>query len=203
MALKLFGVTVSDARAATASTLGTELVVLRELGAICRHAETSARDPSDDDAKGHAEIISAFLAGGPVLPAPVGVAFRGRESVTRWLELHYGALTDALAFVDNRVAARVHVWGAGGGDTRDISADLAAIAAESLRMLRKSAVSTVPVRFDKLTGIVLSAAFLIEAQNWSDFAAQVDAQSKATSSVRLELTGPWPPYDFVQMQLEA
>ena len=203
MALNLFGVTVNDAHAATALSQGTELVALRDLAAICAQTESHAREPSEDDAQAHAAIITAFNARGPVLPAPVGLVFRGRESIERWLELHYGALTDALAFVENRVAARVHVWGSSGNEKRDISADLAASAAESLRVLRKSAVATVPLRFDKLTGIVLSAAFLVDTQYWADFVAQVDEQCKGTSNVRLELTGPWPPYDFVHMQLEA
>ena len=32
---------------------------------------------------------------------------------------------------------------------------------------------------------------------------EVDAQAKLITAVRFELTGPWPPYDFVQMQLGA
>ena len=76
-------------------------------------------------------------------------------------------------------------------------------AAESLRQLRRSAVTTVPLRVEKVTGIVLSAAFLVEQELWKDFANQVVEQSQRATNLRFELTGPWPPYDFVQMQFGA
>jgi hypothetical protein len=135
-----------------------------------------------------------------VLPAPVGVTFRSRQAVTRWLELHYVALSDALSFVDDRVVGRVHVWRPGDAEERDVGSDLAAAAADALRDLRRSAVATVPLRTEQITGIVLSAAFLIEQELWKDFATKVEEQKSRATNLRLELTGPWPPYDFVQMQ---
>jgi hypothetical protein len=50
---------------------------------------------------------------------------------------------------------------------------------------------------------VLSAAFLVEQDLWKDFASEVEEQGKRAPNLRFELTGPWPPYDFVQMQLGA
>ena len=38
---------------------------------------------------------------------------------------------------------------------------------------------------------------------WKKFVDEVDAQSKVALGVRLDLSGPWPPFDFVQMQLGA
>jgi hypothetical protein len=54
---------------------------------------------------------------------------------------------------------------------------------------------------EKLTGIVLSAAFLVEQELWTEFAKEVEERGKQAPNLRFELTGPWPPYDFVQMQL--
>ena len=68
-------------------------------------------------------------------------------------------------------------------------------------MLRRTAVTMVPLRVEKVTGIVLSAAFLVEQELWKEFSSEVAEQGKRTPNLRFELTGPWPPYDFVQMQL--
>jgi hypothetical protein len=86
---------------------------------------------------------------------------------------------------------------------RDASLDVDALAAESLRALRRAAVATIPLRVEGKSGIVLSAAFLVEQELWKDFLGEVEAQKTLVPSVRFELTGPWPPYDFVQMQLGA
>ena len=201
VALTLYGVTVNDSHAAHFERPGLQRVAVRDLVALCGQTEYRAVEPTDERVQQYTEVITAMSARGPVLPAPVGVVFRAPESVQRWLELHYVALNDSLTFVENRVACRVHVWRPGEGTDRDAGADLAAAAAESLRTLRRSAVASVPLRVEKVTGIVLSAAFLVEQDLWKPFVELVDEEGKRAPTLRLELTGPWAPYDFVQMQL--
>jgi hypothetical protein len=203
VALNLFGVTVNDAHSARADATGVQLVTVRDLAAICAEVDYKSIVPDDAAVARYADVVSGFSVTSPVLPAPVGIVFRSRDHVTRWLELHYGALSEAMTFVENRVAGRVHVWRPGKVEEREVGSDLAAVAAESLRVLRRCAVAALPLRVEKLTGIVLSAAFLVDQQSWKDFVAEVDAQKRLTPSVRFELTGPFPPYDFVQMQLGA
>lgn len=201
VALTLYGVTVNDSHAAHFERPDLQRVVVRDLVAVCGRADYRAVEPSDERVQQYTGVITAMSARGPVLPAPVGVVFRAPESVQRWLELHYVALNDALSFVENRVACRVHVWRPVEGVDRDAGSDLAAAAAESLRTLRRSAVASVPLRVEKVTGIVLSAAFLVEQDLWKPFVELVEEEGKRAPTLRLELTGPWAPYDFVQMQL--
>ena len=203
MALNLFGVTVNDAHSGDVSVPDVQLIALRELAAICGAVEYRAVEPDDETVARCSDVVAAYAVRGPVLPAPVGVVFRSDDAVRRWLELHYSALSEALSYVENRVAARVHVFRAGDVGERDAGSDLAAVAAESMRVLRRAAVATLPLRMEKVTGIVLSAAFLVEEELWKNFVEEVEAQDKMESSVRFQLTGPWPPYDFVQMQLGA
>jgi hypothetical protein len=203
VALTLFGVTVNDAHAARAAVPGIEMVLVRDLAALCAETEYRAVVAGEEEATRHVEVLTAYAATGPVLPVPVGVVFRSADAVMRWLDLHYSALNEAMAFVENRVAGRVHVRLPDTAPVREPGTDLAAAAAESLRALRRSAVATLPLRVEKMSGVVLSAAYLVEQGYWKDFVAEVDAQARLTKNVRFELTGPFPPYDFVQMQLGA
>lgn len=203
MALNLFGVTFNEVHEPRPTEPGTELVPVRDLAAICGQSEYTALQPTADRVARYTEVVGAYAKRGPVLPAPVGVVFRQKDAVLRWLELHYVALSDALSFVDNRVVGRVHIWRPGPPEDREAGSDLAAVAAESLRVIRRTAVTTVPLRLEKVTGIVLSAAFLVEQDLWKEFAAEVEEQGRRAPNLRFELTGPWPPYDFIQMQLGA
>jgi hypothetical protein len=204
VALKLFGVTFHEAQHdGQAPVPDTELVVVRDLAAIVAPSEYTTIEPTAEHVQVYTDVVAAYTQRGPVLPAPVGVVFRGRDAIQRWMELHYVALNDALSFVDNRVVGRVHVWRPGPHEERETGSDLAAAAAESLRTLRRNAVTTVPLRVEKITGIVLSAAFLVEQDLWKEFAAEVEEQGRRAPDLRFELTGPWPPYDFIQMQLGA
>jgi hypothetical protein len=203
VALTLFGVTVNDAHTSDIKAEDVTLVNMRDLTAICGDTEYRAIDPNETAVMRASEVVTRFSARSPVLPAPIGIVFRSEESVKRWLELHYSALSGALSFVENRVAARVHVYRPGPTEDREAGSDLAAIAAESMRVLRRAAVATLPLSVEKVTGIVLSAAFLVEEELWKNFVDEVEAQGKTETSVRFELTGPWPPYDFVQMHMGA
>ena len=201
MALILFGVTFIESHDVRPPVPETELIVVRDVAAVCGQSPYSRPDPTPEKIDRFAAVVDAYSQRGPMLPAPMGVVFRSRDAVQRWLELHFVALSDALNYVENRVVARVHVWRPGDAEEREVGADLAAVAAESMRALRSSSVTTVPLRTEKLTGIVLSAAYLVEVERWNEFTAQVEELGRESADLRFEVTGPWPPYDFVQMQL--
>jgi hypothetical protein len=203
VALNLFGVTYSEAVEAIPPEPDTELVVVRDLAAICGESEYTVLDPSEELTERYAAIVGDYALRATVLPAPFGVVFRSRQLVERWLELHYVALSGGLGFVDNRLAARVHVTRSDSNDGRDAAGDLSALAAESVRVMRRSAVATVPLRADPLSDKILSTAFLVERELWKELVAEVEDQGVRTPNLRFELTGPWPPYDFVQMQFGA
>jgi hypothetical protein len=200
VALSLFGVTVNDGSSAQVKAKNIETVVVRDLAAICRPTDYRTVVPDEEILRLHTEVIAAYAAGGPILPAPVGVVFRSADSVRRWLELHLSTLSDALSFVENRVAARVHVRSR--AEVTEDGIDLSTRAADSLRVLRRSAVATLPLS-SAGSGTLLSAAFLVEQDLWNEFTAEVEAQGRIAIPLRFELTGPFPPYDFVHMQLGA
>jgi hypothetical protein len=146
-------------------------------------------------------VVDDVFCKAPILPAPVGTVFRSRETLTRWLELHYVALTEALSFVEDRAVARVHVGRVDGKPTeREVGSEVAAAAADSLRSLRRHAVVAVPLKSEHVTGIVLSSAFLVDKELWDDFVSAVDDQRRRNPGLALDISGPWPPFDFVRMQ---
>jgi hypothetical protein len=178
----------------------TSVVGVRDLAAIVSEREYEPVETHDAEVARYREIVEAVFARHAVLPAPVGVVFRNRDTLVRWLELHYHTFADALAFVDERSVARVHLTRRGpaiAGDTDDLSS----LAAESLRTLRRGAVALVPLRADpKDERLVASASFLIERDRWGGFKELVGAEQQRHPLLAYELTGPWPPFDFVRMQ---
>jgi hypothetical protein len=57
-----------------------------------------------------------------------------------------------------------------------------------------------PPQAPQLTGsrapMILNAAYLVDDQRTEDFAAAAQALGERYPDIRLELTGPWPPYSF-------
>jgi hypothetical protein len=48
--------------------------------------------------------------------------------------------------------------------------------------------------------MVLNAAFLVEHERGGEFAAAASALGDEYGAIRLELTGPWPPYSFAGLE---
>jgi hypothetical protein len=200
-AIRLYGITDVEHHAQAKPADGTELIPVRELAAVIGPAEYSATAPSGETIEEYRRVVGDVFGKAPVLPAPVGTVFRSRDTLTRWLELHYVTLSEALSFVEDRAEARVHVSRLDGKVAeRDTGSEVAAVAADSLRALRRHAVVAVPLKSEVVTGIVLSSAFLVDRELWDDFVAAVEDQRHRNAGLTLDLSGPWPPFDFVRMQ---
>ena len=201
MSLRVYGVMMQDGHEPPRLPESVKLLAMRELAAVTEEGDFALQDPDQGMIERHDGVVRALFDQDAILPAPVGTVFRSADALQRWMELHYVALSDALAWVEGRVAARVHITRAHARESeKEAGSDLAAIGAEMTRSLRRHAVSTVPLRNEQVTGIVLTAAYLVERELWSEFRDEVNEEADKHPLVKVELTGPWPPYDFVRMQ---
>jgi hypothetical protein len=160
-----------------------------------------------------------------MVPAPPGTVFRSRERLVGWLELHYYTLAEALDFVTDRAVARVTVrrddpnaTAAAAlavppaslrltldveGTTAPPANDLVSLAADAFRDLRREAIAMLVLRAGPDAAQpddTAHGSFLIERARWQTFVDAVALQSRRHAALRLDCTGPWPPYDFVRMQ---
>jgi hypothetical protein len=201
MAVRLYAITPADEHGADGLPGGLHTIRFRDLAAVVGDAPYAPVTADNAAITLHRNVVETLFDGRTLLPAPPGVTFRTPQALQRWMELHYVALSDALAFVDDRAGARVHIVRAHGSlSASDAGTDLATAAAECMRVLRRQAVAGLPLRTEHLTGIVLSSAFLIERELWNTFAGAVRQVAAEHSHFHVELTGPWPPYDFVRME---
>ena len=203
MALLLHAVTPTESPSGALTIPdGTRKIVFRDIAAVVSEREKFSLDEGDDTAlDAHRAIVDVIYRRQVVLPTPPGVVFRTEHVLTRWMELHYVALNDAMAFVTDRVAVRVHVQRAGGNkDDLEAGTDLAEVAGIVFRELRRRAVASVPLTIEKITGITLSGAFLVERELYREFERGVAEVKSSHPKLSINLTGPWAPYDFVRMQ---
>lgn len=195
-ALRLYGIAAVNGESRPLVD-DTELVIYRDLGAIVGKAAYSRIEPDEDAILAQHKVIEEVFAHHAVLPAPVGVVFRGEESLMQWLELHYAALADGLTFVDGRCVARLHVTE---DEKSDDEVDLKAASSEMFRELRRESSAMIPLKRTDADDEKLGAAFLVERPRWEAFATAVGEAALKHPGLRWEITGPWPAYDFVQLK---
>ena len=198
--LMLYGVALLDGGETSSLAPETSVIAVRDLGAVAAPAPYQRQDPGERDLERHAAVLSTVAERYAVAPAPVGTVFRDRPALVRWMELHYHALHESLAYLDGRTVARVHIVKRDSGGAIE-GAALAARAADVLKHLRAQAAAMVPLKTEQLTGIVLSGAFLVERDKWGSFSGAVGAAGAAHADLDIRMTGPWPPYDFVRLDL--
>jgi hypothetical protein len=179
------------------------------LGAVVAPSKYSRSAPDDADLNEYTRILEDVQSNAAVLPAPPGTVFRTRESLARWLELHYFTLTQAIGVVEGHSEARVTITKSANVDAKDATSDemkehtkqLAAVASDSMRVLRGQATATItlPVSEEDTT-VVAQASFLVDMERWALFSELVAKEDQRHTDLDFRLSGPWPPYDFVRME---
>lgn len=205
-ALRLYGVAAVESGHTSSLAEGTTLTHYRALAAIVEPASYSTVTLDDGEMEKYVRVLEEAYSHAGVLPAPPGTVFQSSSTLTRWLELHYFTLTEALSVVEGHAAARVSITAQEKSDDGDAQKSLAALAAESLRLLRSQAAATVTLPRtdgDDETGVVARASFLIDSQRWKSFTDTVSKEAERQTALDFHVTGPWPPYDFVRMQFGA
>lgn len=164
----------------------------RDMEALVR--PTAYRIPrlDDDGVREHQRLVEAAMRRDTILPAPFGLVFRGRRSVVRFLEDQYIVLDEGLAFLEGHWELRLHI----SGDADDPR--LRERVTELYSELRAFARAAIPLAAGE--GRLMSAAFLVGRGAWIEFIER--SEDLATSHPRLgfDVTGPWPPYDFVSFR---
>lgn len=167
----------------------------RDLDALVRpsHYEVPALD--DAGVQAHQKVVESAMRRGTVLPAPYGIVFRGRRQLIHLLQDQYLVLDEGLSFMEGHWELRLHMSPSNGGD--DIDLELSDLSMQLYSELRRHARAAVPFAAEGKR--LLSAAFLVERASWIEFVDRAEDLAGAHGEVSFDITGPWPPYDFVRI----
>ena len=180
----------------------------------------------DEVAREHHFVIYAAARLFPLLPVRLATVYRGDAAVYAALTDRRGQLLDTLRRVGGRVEWGVKAYAAPepGAESNAAPNPDKAERASAVRKLagtgRESRVTVVnaaqavhadlaakavgtrlrPTQSAQLSGVrlpmLLNAAYLLDAADGEPFTAAVAGQANAHPELRIELTGPWPPYSF-------
>ncbi len=204
MALRLFGVTALDGEPPGSPVHGTFTVSFRDLDAVVAEVEFESLPSTPEDIALHHEVVESLFQRFPIVPAPYGTVLGSMTVVQRWLEVHYFSLSDALRYVEDKAAARVYVSERESvlGDLKvGEPADILKVTSDAFRALRRQAVASSTLRASEEGGPRVAGTFLIERDRWTAFTEVVAEEGRRYPTLQFRLSGPWPPYDFVKLQL--
>jgi hypothetical protein len=105
--LRFFGVV--DADDADTHLLDEQkvwLVKYRDLAGVVTAAPYVSAKPTDQQLEEYLRVVDALAARGPVVPAPPGAVFRDATVLSKWLDVHYAKLHEALGVIEQREDGR-------------------------------------------------------------------------------------------------
>ena len=164
----------------------------RDMEAIVRAVPFETPGLDAGAAAEHQRIIEKVMRRGTILPAPFGIVFHGRRPLLRMLQEQYLMLDEALGFVDGKCEVRLHIASVDPAQHRNAAGAGLQLYSE----LRRHASAAVP--FPREDSQVLSAAFLVDKSTWIDFIQRAEELGSHHLELSVDITGPWPPYDFVR-----
>lgn len=180
-----------------ARVVGVDAVSLRDLAALVRRVPWGRADASSAAIHDYRQVVEGVFRDRPIVPAPFGTVFRSRDSLVRWMELHYVTLRDGLEFVHGREAARVRMV----ARAEAVGPDFESAVFDSVRSLTRHAVAAVSVpQSSELGTRVADASFLVEREKWQAFRDAVRDEQERSPVMAIDESGPWPAYDFVRLQ---
>lgn len=166
----------------------------RDLEALVRPVPYEIPPMDELRVQAHQKAVESAMRRGTVLPAPFGIVFRGRRQLIRLLQDQYLVLDEGLSFLEGHWELRLHIVPASATDT---SLELSDLAMQLYSELRRHARAAVP--FSAEGKRLLSAAFLVERSSWIEFVDRAEDLATAHPEISFDITGPWPPYDFVRV----
>ena len=179
-----------------ANTEGAEAFVhvrYRDLEALARAAPFELPEYDLDAVQNHQRMVETAMRRGSIVPAPFGLVFHGRRPLIKLMQEQYLMLDEALSFLDGQCEVRLHLTPADGAEPDD---ELLHGATQVYSDLRRLARAAVP--FPREGRKLLGAAFLVDKTGWVEFIQRAEDLAAAQGDLTVDITGPWPPYDFVR-----
>ena len=191
---------VGEAKVRTTTACGLTVLVsdvsLVEFGEAALRENLENLDWLDEVAREHHYVIDAAARLFPLLPVRLATVYRGDAAVCAALSERCGQLRDAL----HRVGGRVE-WGVKAYAAPNAAGGASGAQAVHVELTAKAiGIRLHPPQSAQLSGVrqpmLLNAAYLLDTADSVAFTAAVAGIATAHPELRVELTGPWPPYSF-------
>lgn len=170
------------------------------LSALVTEIDTVEPEQSDENTRAHDEVLQELLeydGGRTVVPMQYGMAFKNARTLKSVLREARPAFTRALREVEGNVELGLKVL-----TEEDADVDEEAIREEVTDRFDERATS---VTSDDLFSdrLIVNRSFLVEREDREAFDRAVGEFEDDHDELLVQYTGPWAPYNFVDIEIGA
>lgn len=176
---------------------GVYALEYRDFAPIVSAAPIKEYEVNDDEVGVHQRVVQEVMRDHDVIPVAYGMAFKNKKVIQVAMNAGYSAIKKALPIVEGKVELGIKVFKPKGVD---LNGDEERCRSEIFSRLKGEASNSKLLKLfsDRL---VLNAAFLVERSRMDDFSCAVDETSETHSHLKVQYSGPWAAYNFVDIHI--
>lgn len=178
---------------------GQEVYTLeyRDFAPVMSNAAVKKYEASDEDVELHRKVVEQVMKEHSVLPVAYGMAFKNKKLLLIAMSVGYRAMKKAMNEVDNRVELGVKLFLPKENAAWDGKEECRSLFLETLK---KKAVQSKELKLFS-ERLILNTSFLIDRDKINDFSSEVEQLGNKYPDLKIQYSGPWPPYNFVDIQI--
>lgn len=151
----------------------------------------------EEDVEVHRKVAEKVLEEYSIIPVAYGMVFKNRKLLLPTMRKARKAMRKAMKVVDGRIELGVKAVLPKGEDGRE---ELVEQCSRDFATLKSLAVD-----FKKLklfsSRLLLNSSYLVERGMVGDFSRAVGRLEEGYAPLKIQYTGPWPPYNFVDIHI--
>ncbi|MDO8727450.1 MAG: GvpL/GvpF family gas vesicle protein [Candidatus Methanoperedens sp.] len=178
---------------------GQEVYTLeyRDFAPVMSNAALKKYEAIDEEVELHRKVVEQVMKEHSVLPVAYGMAFKNKKLLLIAMSVGYKAMKKAMNEVDNRVELGVKLFLPKENATWDGKEECKSVFLEALK---KKAVQSKELKLFS-ERLILNTSFLIDRDKINDFSSEVEQLGNKYPDLKIQYSGPWPPYNFVDIQI--
>lgn len=178
-----------------------------DLTAVVSEAPVKEYEPNEENIAKHKEVSLAVLKNHTVLPVAFGMVFKNKGVLTSTMRKVYALLKRNLRLIDNKIELGIKViFPVNEEELKNLLKGKTAdefrkeCEKEFIETLSKAAVAS---NKGKLFSerLVLNRHFLVDKKRINEFSEVLGKLKDNYATLKIKYTGPWPPYNFVDIKI--
>ncbi len=178
---------------------GNEVYTLdyKEFLPVVSIAPVKKYEANEEEIEIHNNTVQVVMKDHSVIPVAYGMVFKNKKLITIAMSAGYKAIKKAMQVIDNKIELGVKVImpkdavlnGTREQCRSDFHEALKKIASDSKELKLFS------------ERLVLNASFLVARDRINEFSGEVGNLAKKYDYLKTQYSGPWPPYNFVDIHV--
>lgn len=169
----------------------------KDFAAVVSDSPVKEYEATEEDVEIHKRVAEKVMKDYSVLPVAYGMVFKNKKLLLLAMNKARKPMKKAMKAVDNGVELGVKAIIP---KESSISPPVDGWASDIFEYLKRKAVESKKLRLFSQR-LILNASFLVERDKIEEFSKEVGGLKDKYGPLKIQYTGPWPPYNFVDIHI--